>query len=212
MNLLIRLILSIEKLIKNPIKWFDAQPWLVRMLAVLLLVPSISAVSIRAYQENMIPGLPPITESNSGLSEAKLEEILEKHQNTQVEEILHLREEVSALKETVQLLAQESGSELVLGATDTDTKLSLKERLESISASTLSDPNIASVYIRTDDQNVAVFTEARHNSKKITDFQVGTFYPALEETNGWQQIDLGDGRTGWIETKYIIRFPIDENP
>ena len=212
MKYLARLVLSIENLLKNPVNWFDKQPWLLRMIVLLTLVPAISAASILSYQKfyqfsSSTSGTDQATLTSSDME--KLEKTLEKYHDSQVEEILYLREEVIELKQALKLSGD---SDEVLGAQDSKkTDDDLRQRLEKFSSENLKNPDMKSAYIISDSPDVVMYSSPSTSSELVDDFEVGTFYPALEQKDNWQEIDFGDGNTAWIDTKYIIIFPIDEN-
>jgi hypothetical protein len=221
MQFLIKLLLSLEKLLKNPIQWFDGQIWIVRMILVLSLVPLISVVSIFSYQKLSLDAL-----TGSGLSLdtaqsiTKLNEEIARQHETEIEELILLRENIATLNKllmvTSKIDVENDDTNLVLGVQDSEQITNnLRQRLQDyidnkylITSEIDSDLTLAYVKIA---ENSAAFLEPSINSAKIEDFEQGVFYPALDEKGDWQQIELADGQKAWIEKQYIMLFPVHEN-
>jgi uncharacterized membrane-anchored protein YhcB (DUF1043 family) len=217
MHFFVKLILSLEKLVKNPVSWFSQKSWLFRTTLVMLLIPIISMISIVSYQQYALLDQEN-SQDNCQISSQELSDLrqdLEKFHNFQIEELAHLGKDIAQLKQqslyasSEDLSLDEAEIGAVLGTEDSQVEENLRQRLQD--ATLTATDNTAWVYINTDYKQVTVFSKASDSSEKITIIEPGFFYPALEEKNGWQQIELVDGQLGWIENKYIIKFPINEN-
>lgn len=203
MKILARFVLSLEKLLKDPIGWSNNQPWLLRVALVVLIIPFISIVSITSYKNIYLNE----KNINSNISEQSTQEIiqlrkdLERFHNSQIEELAYLSEDIAKLKKS-----KNSDSD-VLGVNDEQVTQNLKMRIENID---LSKADKDLVYIKTDISGARAFIEPSSSSQKLETLELGSFYPSLLEKEDWQQIDLGDGNLGWVENKFIIKFPLDE--
>jgi uncharacterized protein YgiM (DUF1202 family) len=202
MHLIAKFILSIEKLLKNPISWLDKQPWILRMFFSLAIVPLISAASIFSYQKIM-PKYFAELGTNQNIQPADQTELLqtlEKYHDSQIQEILYLREEIVALKKILQTTNNLPSD--VLGE-QTET---IENNLE-----TLVDPDIELVFIKSISDGGVLYTQPSTSSKKITDFDLGMFYPVLDKKDNWYQIDLGNNTSAWVEQKNVVSLPEHEN-
>jgi hypothetical protein len=221
MSFLIKLIISLEKLIINPVQWFDKKPWTVRTILVLLLVPLISAISILSYQK-LYPGFSAGADldPNTAQSIAALSEEMQRQHETQLEELVLLHENIATLNRllmsTGMIDAENRDESLVLGAQDSEEindniRQRLKDYIENEYSSTNSASDSAMLAYVEIDENAMAYAEPSVSAKKITNFEQGNLYPALSEKNGWQQIELDDGQKAWIEKQYIILFPVHAN-
>lgn len=184
------------------------------MVVVFTFVPIISSVSILSYQSFLAKEL--VKQDGNPqeqLTKADLEQILEKYQDSQVEEILLLKIEINELKQAINLANGnlDFESDDVLGVQDTANSIeNLKKRLTKTSISP-EDLELKSVYIKTEEPGITMHVSPSITSKEIKDFKIGMLYPALKQQDNWQEIDFGNGQSAWIDKKYIINFPIDEN-
>jgi len=205
MKFLIRLVLSLEKLVKNPVKWFDHQPWLFRTMLVLLLIPLISSISIISYQKISLKNNSDHAYQELTQEMSEMRQDLEKFHDSQLKEISYLSEDIARLKQTSTTDTGES----VLGAQDLGIEENLRQRLQD-TALTEGDAKLA--YIKTDtDKEVVVFDSPNTASQRLAILETGSFYPALTEKDDWQQISLSDEQIGWVKKEFIIKFPINEN-
>jgi len=217
-----KFLLSLEKLIKNPVSWFDKQSWFLRMVLILTIIPITSAASILGYRY-LLPKFDQNSQTNESLSVSinDMRAEMKKYHETEVQELIDLRENISELNRLLKVTSKIDSNEnekLVLGAQTLDSvnenlRQKLKEYVDKNYSSELLNNanNISSLAYIIIDDNALLFSEPTTTSKKITNFDQGAFYPALQENNDWQQIELADGSPAWIEKKYIIIFPINEN-
>lgn len=213
MKLLVKFILSLEKLLKNPVSWFSQQPWPLRMAWSLLLIPLISAVSILSYQ-NLAPQFNGQANQDTATSIQNLQTEMTKLQQAQLKEILALREDVSTLKKLLQPASTAEvnldNSETVLGAEDqTAVSENLRQRLEKLAADN-GDDSTKLAYIIDSQEEVPAYAQPAISAKKITNLVPDTFYVVNQENEDWLQLDLGSGQAGWIEKKFVMTLPIHE--
>ncbi len=223
MPMLTKILLTAEKIINNPVKWFNEQSWHIRMILILTIIPMISSVSILSYQYQ----LPKFSQDSqpNGISQQSindLQEEMKRYHETEIQELILLRENISELNRLLQVTSKVENNEnekLVLGAQTLDSvNENLRQKLKAYISNNYSEDKLAQTsntanslaYAKIDD-NTQAFTHPTITSKKILNFEQGAFYPTVSENEEWQQIELKDGSTAWIEKKYIILFPINEN-
>lgn len=217
MELLVKFVLSLAKLLKNPVAWFSKQPWFLRMMWSLSLIPLISAVSILSYQK-MAPqfnGQANKAELVAAGSIQPLKEEMNKLHDAQIKEILSLREDVAALKKLLQpsstVDAIIDNSDSVLGTqTQTAVGENLRQRLEKFATDNRDDSTKLAYTIDGQDE-VVVYLKPATSTKQITNLIPDTFYVVTQENEDWLQIDLDNGQSGWIEKKFVMTLPIHEN-
>ena len=132
MKSLARLILSVEKMLRNPVKWFNDQPWFIRFILVLGLIPCISAISIISYQQYA-------SAENQGQDSSEIEQIkvlqeeMNRNHEAQLQELIYMREEIAGLKELIELSndisIEEGEKSFVLGINDGEVNDNLRQRV-----------------------------------------------------------------------------------
>lgn len=209
MRILARLILSLEKLIKNPVSWFDKQPWLYRFFLVFFLIPLISVISIAQYEKLVLNK----TEDSLQNSNEQLKtEIFELKQeivrlyDVQMEELAYISADIGQIKKS---LVSENSEDLSLYKKS--PVLGIENVSQKLKDASLKGDDVEIAYVKTETDGVDVFISPSETAKKLTTLEVGSFYPALRESGDWQQIDLRDGQFGWIKKEFIIKFPVNEN-
>lgn len=219
MKNLARFILSMQKMVENPVSWFDSRSWLVRMLLVISLVPTIGVVSIFGYQK-LLPkfGVAPQLETPTQQAIVEMQNELKKQSEINAKELSQLRENIAELnrKLIVTSMIDDENIDPILGAQDVENvNANLRDRLQEYLDGTDLDSNnnqaSSSAFVYVDpDKNPVAFSKPSRNSQEV-DLEPGLFYPALLGEDAWQQIDIGRGQNAWIEKKYIIVFPVNDN-
>lgn len=214
MKTLALIILSIEKLGVDPIGWFSTKPWLFKLLFIIITIPLISIQSIFWYEK--------ITYTKNLAQKSELETqlnlLLEIKQNQaklldeQAHEFADIKKDIAIFKEIYNTSLDATITEDVLGAQTAVINENLRDRLQTSEVDATTHVGTTQIYIRSDLKNIAAFTQPSSSSSAILGFDTTSMYPALSEKGDWQQIDLGEGKTAWIEKKFILKLPINEKP
>jgi uncharacterized protein YgiM (DUF1202 family) len=207
MRSVVRLVLSLEKFVNNPLEWFGQQAWLLRIMLPVILIIAISATSIFGYQKmsqfkNQASDAAGSVAAGTNVDTQNLEVEIKKLHDSQIKEILSLRQDIAKLQRLVK-----NSDEVDL--TEDDSQQVLGELQET------NDPNSVEketklVLLVVDEDEAPVYAQPTNTSKKVASFQPDIFYFYVLEKNDWVQIDLGDKKTGWIEKKFVIILPINE--
>jgi hypothetical protein len=196
-KLLVTLYLQLEKLWRNPAAWFAESPWLVRVLVVLLIFPAISLSSIAWYATTYGP---------QGRTQELLNQNYSELQNLRVQleaNDQRYQADMEMVKNTLTQLKRNQGQN-VLGEDD-DTSAVLGDGAEAGVASGSS--HIVHVVIEAGDAPVPVYAEPSTTAKIVTRLDLDALYFVLDKKTGWYELDLNQGKKGWVQADSVLELP-----
>ncbi|MEN8252778.1 MAG: SH3 domain-containing protein [Patescibacteria group bacterium] len=184
MKILVRLYLSLEKLFTNPVAWSAEQPWGIRMIFVLITLPLIATSSIVVHESLEGGSSEQIREllSDNKQQISNLKEAYKKDSEKQLQKIEELNQDIDKLKMIVS-----QSSPRVLGSSEEEqTKM---------------------IYVSSNLEEVEVLAQAQEGAEKIGVLPANSLYFYLQKQDSWYQIEIDNNITGWINDKFVIKFP-----
>ncbi len=211
MKLLVKMYLSLEKLVLNPVAWFSHRNWLVRYAAILLLISPVAIISAVTYQ--LLPGFGPNLAQLSSNTYQELISLRENFDTTtrnQAKEITELQIELNQLRSqltankliTLDLEADQSVSD---SASDSSVVLAASNSA-TLPPNYISPSQIIRV-VKGNATNVEVHAMPNTTSLVIDSLKSDSIHFYLTKADNWYQVDLENNQSGWIEARYVSELP-----
>ena len=205
MSILIKGYISLEKLARDPVGWFAQQPWWLRLVLAILIIPLISASSIVGYlwinQGSSTESLALLKQNAQEIVDLKKD--LETSQSAQMEEIGQLSIDLAKLR---KILATSSAADDSLND-EAPPILGDQTSIDLASGSGDIVPRPQVLYLPKNSDQIKVFERPAVSSKIIKNLDSDSLHFYLQKTNGWYQIDIGEGKVGWIPEKSVVVLP-----
>lgn len=192
MKLLAKLIVSLERLVRDPGEWFEKTSGLVKLLLIVAILPIVSTVTIIVYQTKM---------------QTSPDAVMTAQRET-YQELLAIKQEIKELQESQTELAGEDKK--ILGASE--SAATIKQRISDYNSSPsaqVTDTNPQLLFIPKGNQNeVKVYALPNENSQVKTTIATNTWYLFEKKEGDWYLITINEQseEQGWIPAKLVQDF------
>lgn len=187
MDLIAQFVVSLARLITNPVAWFARKNWLVRLALTLVIVPAVSLSTLIWTNHLMV-----WTQPHAAPDTTQLEQRLE-----------HIEQQIS------ELAADPPATAAAIGGGNWDAAVLSSDQSilgASQAAQTETDAPQVVIFIPQEVSQIPVFQEPTIDAQLVTQIDGGNIFFVLDQQPDWYLISLDYQQTGWVQAEFAFEL------